>query len=177
MELKRKFMGTNNIDDEYLINLERGRESEDKFLENLHNLGRIAEIYYLERNGKKYQLIETFKNIFVRCPDIQITENNGEVILRIEVKSFTKLYSDDGKYFVTIPKVQFEDYISLLEFEEIEIKVVFHIRNSDTWCWEDLITLDSKKSKPKKAYFPRDDRYHYLWDYETLNTNFDWIVQ
>jgi hypothetical protein len=170
-------MSKNNFTDEYLLNLNIGRDSENRFLENLHNVGKIAEIYYLKHNGKKYQLIETFKNIFVRCPDIQITENNGEVILRIEVKSFTKLYSNEGEHFVTIPVVQFDDYLQLLKFEEIEIKVVFHVKRTDDWYWENLIVLDMSKSAPKRAYFPKDDRFHYLWNHKDLRTNFDWISE
>jgi hypothetical protein len=159
----------------YRENLERGKESEYKFLQNLKNAGRIAKIYYSELNGKGGQLIETFRGILLVCPDIEVLEESGSVILRIEVKSYTKLYKDGNDLFVTIPEDQFHDYLKLLEYEEIDIKVVFHVKESDDWYWKDLIDLDLSKESPKKLYFPRDQRSHYKWKYNSLNTDFSWI--
>lgn len=170
-------MGTSfdNYEDEYQRNLKGGQVYEKKVLKLLRDSNKDAEIYVVNRNGKDCQIIEISNGKFVRCPDIQVLKNAKEVILRIEVKSMKDLYRTNEGSFVTIKYEQFEDYMSLLSSEEVEIKVVFIMKKTNEWFWQDLFMLSLMANEPVQPYLPKDSSFCYMWKTECLSTDFGWI--
>lgn len=166
-----------DYEDEYLRNLKDGQVYERKVLKLLKNSKKDAEIYVFNKNGKECQIIEINNGKFVRCPDIQVFKNAKEVILRIEVKSMKDLYRTKDGSFVTIKYDQFEDYLSLLSSEEVEIKVVFIMKKTNEWFWQDLFMLSIMVNEPVQPYLPKDSSFCYMWNIECLSKDFGWISQ
>lgn len=168
---------SDNYTDKYLRNLKSGQVYEKKVLKLLKDSKKDAELYLINKNGKDCQIIELSNGKFVRCPDIQVFKNAKEVVLRIEVKSMKDLYKTKDGSFVTIKYEQFEDYYSLLSSEEVEIKVVFIMKKTGEWFWQDLFMLSLMAGKPVQPYLPKDSSFCYMWDTICLSTDFSWISQ
>ena len=169
------------MDNLFYQKLEKGREWEDKALINLRNQGAFADRYEIEMRGRKQQLIQTKFNDWIRCPDIEVysSENSNEILLRIEVKSYDKLFEDwvgripktrtDEKY-LTMKVLQFNDYYRLMTEEEIEIKIVFRVISDKKWYWKNLWDLSQRLEIKGDAYL--NGNQCYLWNVDMMNTDF-----
>ena len=154
-----------------------GREQEIKVLNGLIKRNFDANLYlcYDSEGDEESQTIEISDGFFLRCPDIEVYENRSLNIhlMRVEVKSFKYPYTNStGKLgsriseeidFVTIKKVQLDDYLSLQSYEEIECRVVFVIRRGENKgvYWNTLDNLLNTKHVIGDAY--GDGFEHYVW--------------
>ncbi len=170
----------------YYENLESGRKIELKAVANIkRNNNKNCSRYSIYMNGKECQLIDISSGLgvnFVRCPDIEVYESfeNKNLVARVEVKSYEKLYNNiylkiKGAYptddFLTIKKIQFDDYISVMEYEETDIFVLFYVYKTNSWYWQSLYNLSNSIKYSGCAY--GGDEIYYLWEMNDVREDFE----
>ena len=121
----------------------------------------------------------------VRHPDINVVDfftKNNELILRIEIKSFSSFYKNNvpdiltDNDFLVIEKEAFDDYIYLQNSGEIECKILLVVGSSEYLFYWD--TLDNLKNKIcYSGWFSPFQTDCYFWFPNDLNSGIDNLVE
>ncbi len=161
---------------DYDGNLNQGKYWEEIVENHFKKYGYKTKRYTVrDENGvETYQKIQIKGHKDLVYPDLEVEMKTDSILIKqlIEVKSLEfyqdyvgKFYPklDRKKLYVSIPQYQFDDYVFLQNYLQIETRVIFIITaNKPIWLWQTLDYLDETKLPIVGAYYNKQS--HYLWD-------------
>jgi hypothetical protein len=136
----------------------------------------------LNDKGDEIAQVWVYQNKKYAHPDFKIFNENGNLVMYVEVKSFGNFYRNRGyapklsgfKNYVYVKKYNFESYLKLMYSTEYNTRIVFIIEpflnRKEQWFRGDVSELDETKIEVTNPFGAQsqDDDYFYFWDIKDL---------
>ncbi len=162
---------------------ELGRYGENLVLDWLGSLGYRAKIYMKGSGRAQIKRFVGDKNTY-RYPDIEVfmNENCLDIKFLVEVKTLEEPYLEveyyklmkrgenvDSNLGVAIKLENFLDYLKLHDKYGFVVRVVFVVKSTGNWYWQNIEELNETKSYNENLF---GKGKHYFWRFSKLRTDF-----
>ena len=167
----------------YSENLKQGKSWEIEVSEWLQSKGMDVELHVsYDATGKESCQLYVFTdgNQYPH-PDMTVSRKNSSIILTyyIEVKSYNSFYKNIFKKvpttllneedeYLSIHKYQFDSYLQLSRWKEMECEIFFCVEESRTWYYQNIEILNKNLIMVDNAYYPHETGTYYFFNKSIL---------
>jgi hypothetical protein len=160
----------------YSEKLKTGKYWENVAKEWLESKGYSVEIHttYDDDGNEIFQLYAFVDGNNYPHPDFVVSKSNDEKY--IEIKFYSNFYENTrgkvseeilnpNKRYLSIHTYQFDSYLQLSRWKEMETHVFFLVESpfGSNWYFQDVEILDKTKIEVENAFFPKEEGLYYFW--------------